>query len=320
MADTTFIITPSGGEYSMVSDTFFNSLDQNNYRKSADIKSALDWLLNIKRFCVMEQSNPEECFRGVYEATYEISDFESYNTPVTNLGESYTEHEIGGSDSSEPTEDAGEVAQTSPRNPHKYTLQEDENNSEDTPPPSELNGNYLGAFFHHKGSWYASFDDMENVGLSGKLTTKEITNDLKKAEKGEGDTLAKKKIFVEKKFYGGGSGSETSNKECVCPCIFQADSEGGDEGYSSTFQLKRKNIKTTLDIFFQAYTIKDSITVTASPNGESYSSGCISDSISTTLELPNGAESITVTVGANCEGDSGTVWIFDIKCVEDEPP
>ena len=128
---------------------------------------------------------------------------------------------------------------------------------------------------------------------------------------------AKKKIFVQDKFYPKGAAADI--KECVCPCEFFSGASGGDEEYSETFSLNRVGIPTTLDILFEAYAQKDAIIVTAS-SGESFSSGCISGFAATTLELPNGAESITVTVQPNCEGGSGTLWDFSITCVDNEPP
>lgn len=321
MADTTFIITPSGVEYSMVSDDFFSSLESNQYSESVSQDVALDWLLNIKKFCVMRQIGASSCYRGIYEATYDIEDFASYATPVTDLGGSYKEPQIGGSDSSISTGDAGEVMQTSPRNPHRYTLQEDENNSEDpNPPPSELTGEYLGAFFHHKGSWYSSFDDIAAT-TTDEITVKTISDNTKKVETED----VKKKIFVQDKFYPKGGTADI--KECLCPCFFSSVASGGNEGFSGTFNLKRTGIETTLEISFQAYQIKDAITVTAN-TGETYSSGCIGCpsgsgspcGVVTTLYLPNGAETISVVVDPICDEGQGTIWDFRIRCLDEEPP
>lgn len=194
----------------MVPDDFFSSLEEKEYSQSTTPDIALDWLLNIKKFCMAEQSG-ESCKNGVYEATYGIEDYASYATPVTDLGSNYKEPQIGGSDSSTSTGAAGEVMQTSPRNPHRYTLLESESHSEDA--PSELTGEYLGAFFHHKGSWYTSFDDMDNIG-SGSISNKEITTNTKKAEIGSGESLIKKQIYVLDKFFQKGDNANIED----CPC------------------------------------------------------------------------------------------------------
>jgi hypothetical protein len=306
--DTTFVITPSGDDYSMVSDAFFSSLQANQYEQSVNPDVALDWLLNVKKFCVAQESDGE-CFRGIYEATYGIEDYASYANPVTDLAGSYKEPQIGGSDSSNPTGAAGQMMQTSPRNPHRYTLQEDSNNVGN--PPSQLTGEYLGAFFHHKGSWYSSFDDASTI-TSDPITSKEITENTKKVETEQ----SKKKIFVQDKFFP--KGAAASIEDCLCPCSFGGEASGGDEGYSNSFDLNREGVETTLEIYFQAYSIKDGITVTA--GGQTFSSGCISDSVTHLMHLPNGAKTISVTIQPNCEGDTGTAWYFTITCVDNAPP
>lgn len=212
MAETTFIITPSGDEYSMVSDDFFSSLESNQCSQSTTPDIALDWLLNVKKFCVTERANGK-CISGVYEATYGIEDYASYATPVTNLSSNYKELQIGGEDSSNSTGEAGEVMQTSPRNPHRYTLQEDPKNSQNA--PSELTGEYLGAFFHHKGDWYASYDDVaEDAG--GLVNSKEITESTKKVIGGSGGNVISKTIQVLDKFFPKETDPET--EDCLCGC------------------------------------------------------------------------------------------------------
>ena len=312
MADPTFIITPSGSDYSMVSDEFFNSLGTNQYITSVSRGSALDWLLNIKKFCVTEESDGQ-CLRGIYEATYGIEDYASYATPVTSLGGSYKEPQIGGLDSSTSTGAAGQVMQTSPRNPHRYILQSDPNNAGS--PPPQLTGEYLGAFFRHKGRWYASFDDFFNVG-GGPANSKQITGNRKIAEAGS----SKKKIYVQDKFYPNGSAANI--EECRClppPCNFSISENGGSTPFSEIYELNRAGIPTTLQIGFDAQTVGDSITVT-SDSGPSYSSGCIIGYKSVILNLPNGAETITVVVTPNCDGGAATLWSFSITCIDDEPP
>jgi len=308
MADTTFIITPSGDEYSMVSDGFFNSLESNQYSQSTTPDVALDWLLNVKKFCVVEETSGE-CMRGIYEAIYGIGDYTSYATPVTDLGDSYKEPQIGGSYSSTLTGAAGEVMQTSPRNPHRYTLQSDPNNTGS--PPPELTGEYLGAFFHHKGSWYASFDDLSNVG-SGSASSKEITINTKKAKAGS----ASKKIYVMDKFFP--TGETIGITQCGCAACFFVGGFG--DGNSFTFDLNSSGVPTTLQIKLFASFYADSITVTA--GGGSYFSGCNTGLSTGILYLPNGAESITVEVNGNCDGSEPELegWYFEIECVGDEPP
>lgn len=225
MADATFIITPSGEEYSMVSDDFFNSLESNQYSQSINPDIALDWLLNVKKFCVTEESGGG-CKRGIYKTTYGIEDYASYATPVTNLGDSYKEPQIGGSDSSISTGAAGEVMQTSPRNPHRYTLQEDDDNYGN--PPTELTGEYLGAFFHHKGSWYASFDDIDNVG-SGPVDSKEITENTKKIERGGEEDRGAKAVYVLEKFFAKGAVADVEDCFCVQNMIITFTGEEGLE-------------------------------------------------------------------------------------------
>jgi hypothetical protein len=308
MAETTFIITPSGDEYSMVSDTFFSSIQANQYDQAVNPDVALDWLLNVKKFCVA-QENDGACFRGIYEATYGIEDYASYANPVTDLGISYKEPQIGGSDSSNSTGAAGQVMQTSPRNPHRYTLQADPDNVGS--PPSILNGEYLGAFFHHKGGWYSSFDDVASL-TSDSVTSKEITGNTKKIEAGQ----VKKKIFVQDKFFP--SGGAASIEDCLCPCSFGDGASGGDQGYSNTFNLNRVGVETTIQITFEAFTQKDAITVTA--GGQTFSSGCISGNVTHLMYLPNGADTITVSVQPNCAGGTGTAWNFSINCVDNVPP
>jgi hypothetical protein len=232
MPDTTFIITPSGDEYSMVSDIFFDSLQANQYDQTVSPDIALDWLLNVKKFCVVEENNGT-CFRGIYEATYEIEDYSSHNSPVTDLRSSYKELQIGGSDSSNSTGKAGEVMQTSPRNPHRYTLQEDSNNVGD--PPAELTGEYLGAFFHHKGSWYSSFDDIENIG-SGSINSKEITENTKKIERGSDENRGAKAIYVLNKFFPKGVNANIEDCSCaqnIMIITFTSDGEGVGFGLES---------------------------------------------------------------------------------------
>lgn len=228
MADTTFIITPSGDDYSMVSDGFFNSLESNQYSQSINPDIALDWLLNVKKFCVTEESGGG-CKRGIYKTTYGIKDYASYATPVTDLGSNYKEPQIGGSDSSTSTGAAGEVMQTSPRNPHRYTLQEDDDNYGN--PPTELTGEYLGAFFHHKGSWYASFDDIDGVG-SGPVDSKEITENTKKIERGGEEDRGAKAIYVLEKFFAKGAVADVEDCFCVQNMIitFTSDGEGVANG------------------------------------------------------------------------------------------
>lgn len=105
--------------------------------------------------------------------------------------------------------------------------------------------------------------------------------------------------------------------EC-CTCSFGDSASGGDEPYFNIFELNRLGIETTLEIFFEAYEIKDEIIVTA--NGVTFSSGCISNSVTHTMYLPNGAETISVSINPNCEGETGTIWDFSITCVDNAPP
>ena len=312
MADPTFIITPSGDDYSMVSDDFFDSLQTKKYSQSVLRENALDWMLNVKKFCVVEKSSGG-CMRGVYEATYGIDDYSNYASPVTNLSSSYKEPQIGGSDSDVLTGTAGEVMQTSPRNPHHYTLQSDTDNVGDTPP--SLTGEYLGAFFHHKGYWYASHDDMANIS-GDDVSIKSISGNKKRSKAGP----AEKEIFVLNKFYPNGYPADI--EQCACVCEFIEGVSGGNDPYSGTFQINQKNVPTTLEITFEAYGLKDAITVTAD-SGETWSSGCVANLVTTTLFLPNGAQSISVEVEPRCDPSqpqSSTEWYFTIQCINNEPP
>ena len=217
----------------MVSDDFFSSLEEKEYSQSTTPNIALDWLLNIKKFCVIEESGAN-CMRGVYETKYGIEDYASYANPVTNLGNNYKEFKIGEADSDVSTGDAGEVAQTSPRNPHRYTLNEDEDSFGD--PPTELTGEYLGAFFHHKGNWYASFDDVDNIG-GESISDKEITINTKKVKIDSLGDQIKKRIFVLDKFFP--NGENASVADCSCDWLiveFFGESASGSicsQGFSS---------------------------------------------------------------------------------------
>lgn len=105
---------------------------------------------------------------------------------------------------------------------------------------------------------------------------------------------------------------------CVPPCDFSGSDDGGGEPYSNTFQLDRVGIETTLEIYFNAIAVKDAITVTA--GGQTFSSGCISGSVTHLLYLPQGAESVTVSVDPNCESPGYTAWSFSLACVSNAPP
>ena len=164
----------------MVSDKYFNEANQTNAPTDVHIKVepsvAMDWLLNIKSFCAREEySDPVYglvgCKSGVYEAGYNIDEYESYHSPVTDLAKNYKIYKQNSRELEEViTGDAGEVMQTNIFSPHKYTLKEEGGIS----PPQELTGEYIGDFFHHKGAWYASFVDsfydMANRGVAKKTT------------------------------------------------------------------------------------------------------------------------------------------------------
>ena len=212
MADTTFIITPSGDEYSMVSDDFFNSLEGKQYSESVSPDIALDWLLNVKKFYLSERSS-KGCITGIYEAEYEIKDHKSYANPVTDFSKSYKTLKIGGSDTISYGGES-KVLQTSPRNPHKYTLKKEEGYYSDNA-PLELTGEYLGAFFHHKGGWYASFDDADDGGGENLNTNeKEITQSKKLFKSNSAHSI--KKIYVLEKFFPRGSDDPVDMSDFIC--------------------------------------------------------------------------------------------------------
>lgn len=185
MADTTFIITPSGDKYSMVSDDHFDGLNEANkidgygedIHKEYDIKDVLDWLFNVKSFCAREdfydEAVPIGCKSGVYETDYEIEEYGSYHSPVTDIGGKYNIYETNSREiKEEPTGAAGSMMQTNIFSPHKYTLRK----ADGVGPPDELTGEYLGDFFHHKGKWYASFEDSK-YDMADRSVKKSSNND-----------------------------------------------------------------------------------------------------------------------------------------------
>lgn len=271
MADTTFIITPSGDEYSMVSDDHFDGLNEANkedgfgedIHKEYDIKDVLDWLLNVKSFCAREDfydgDVPVGCKSGVYETDYEIEDYGSYHSPVTDIGEKYNIYETNSRGiKEEPTGAAGSMMQTNIFSPHKYTLKEVSGIN----PPDELTGEYLGDFFHHKGKWYASFEDSKydmadrsvkkssnNDTAYGLVLGKEDDIPFKSSSMSLNDEkpnwlpasgwpvmsesphylTSSKELFIVKKFFNGeGLDIEKAKNHCLCNVMFISFSGGNN--------------------------------------------------------------------------------------------
>ena len=102
---------------------------------------------------------------------------------------------------------------------------------------------------------------------------------------------------------------------CASPfCCTNLDTSGSDAGYYATYNVTGQFVSSTnVNVFFEAYTIKDRLTLVA--NGSNiYDSGCISGNVSPVVTIPAGTNSIAINVIADCDGGTDTVWVLQISC------
>lgn len=105
--------------------------------------------------------------------------------------------------------------------------------------------------------------------------------------------------------------------ETACFCNLNLNTAGGDDGYSNIFDVTGEfPSDRDITVEFATYVVKDRLVITA--NGSPvYDSNCIATDgtpVSTTVTIPAGTTSVTVTVIPNCAGTTGTAWALSITC------
>jgi hypothetical protein len=156
----TFVITPVGDTYSMVSDEYHNSLLEKGAVDSVPFVAATLWLFNVKSFCVVEDDGVRgRCWHGTYDAEYSIDNTDKFEYGYTNLSATYNDYNYESVSRIEqkPLGSAGTAFQSGIINPLKYKLNSSEPHSRDAPP--YLTGEYLGDFYYYRGQWYISYSD-----------------------------------------------------------------------------------------------------------------------------------------------------------------
>jgi len=114
---------------------------------------------------------------------------------------------------------------------------------------------------------------------------------------------------------------------CQCCCEpFFLDSQGGDDGYSESFDLQRRSRDYEIFVSFTAFFIADSLNISTNL-GNLYDTGCIGgevnqpSSVSETLTITKAMNSINISVSPLCGTITrGTAWILFIDglCVKEQ--
>lgn len=268
----TFVITPVGDTYSMVSDSYHDSLVEKNFASDGagdGFGAVSDFLLNTKSFCVYEYDwYANRVWWGAYTAEYHINDLNKFHKTYTNLKATYEDYDLEDSERIKIRgTGSGQVIQSGIQNPLKYRL--DTSKSHHPKAPTTLTGKYLGDFYHHKGNWYAAYSDcmyrFDYIGgnfveLNNPFLTNREYSDRTKSSVisagGENPVNLEKHIEITELFYNSSESDgdiisdcqsfnycESSGPPSLGPLVFEITREEYDD-----FVARKKTVNTTINL------------------------------------------------------------------------